>query len=322
MPIRAATAKIELPPGAAGVRAIAFNGVYGSTARDAAVTIDGNSVRIVMPHPLEYHEGLTAVVGWNKGVVTPPGLLVRTLGTMRSNWPLLIPLPVLLFAFARWRRSGVDPRQRPITVQYDPPHGMTPAEAGTLLDNSADMRDITATLVDLAVRGYMRIEEQQNPKLFGLFGGGTAFTLCRLKTADGLAPHERVVFDGIFGLHGDHVQLDELKDEFYKQLSPIRDAVFTQLTGSGFYQRRPDKVKQIWMGCGIGAAILIGVGGVFVAASFLLTPVPFVIAAIVSGIILLIFAQIMPARTEAGTRALEQVLGFEEFLRRVESEHL
>jgi len=184
------------------------------------------------------------------------------------------------------------------------------------------MRDITATLVDLAVRGYMRIEEQQNPKLFGLFGGGTSYTLHRLKTADGLAPHERVVFDGIFGLHGDHVQLDELKDEFYKQLSPIRDAVFTQLTGSGFYQRRPDKVKQIWMGCGIGAAILIGVGGVFVAASFLLTPVPFVIAAIVSGIMLLIFAQIMPARTEAGTRALEQILGFEEFLRRVESDNL
>ena len=63
-------------------------------------------------------------------------------------------------------------------------------------------------------------------------------------------------------------------------------------------------------------------GGAFVAAAFLLTPVSFVIAAIVSGIILVIFAQIMPARTEAGTRTLEHVLGFEEFLRRVESENL
>src|SRR5437867_2466799 len=322
VPIRAATAEIELPLGTPGARAIAFNGVYGSTARDATVTIDGNSVRIAMPHSLGYHEGLTAVVGWDKGVVTAPTVTDRAIETASSNWPLLIPIPVFLFALWRWRRSGRDPRQRPIAVQYEPPKGVSPAEAGTLLDNSADMRDITATLVDLAVRGYMRIEEQQNPKLFGLFGAGTSYTLHRLKTADGLAPHERVVFDGIFGLHGDHVQLDELKDEFYKQLSPIRDTVFTQLTGSGFYQRRPDKVKQIWMGCGIGAAILIGVGGVFVAASFLLTPVPFVIAAIVSGIILLIFAQIMPARTEAGTRALEQVLGFEEFLRRVESEHL
>ncbi len=322
VPIRAASTEITLPAGATGLRAIAFNGMYGSTARDARVTIDGNAVGIVIPHPLDYHEGLTAVVGWDKGVVTAPTATDRAIETASSNWPLLIPIPVFLFALWRWRRSGRDPRQRPIAVQYEPPKGVSPAEAGTLLDNSADMRDITATLVDLAVRGYVRIEEQQNPKLFGLFGGGTSYTLHRLKTADGLAPHERVVFDGIFGLHGDHVQLDELKDEFYKQLSPIRDAVFTQLTGSGFYQRRPDKVKQIWMGCGIGAAILIGVGGVFVAASFLLTPVPFVIAAIVSGIMLLIFAQIMPARTEAGTRALEQILGFEEFLRRVESDNL
>jgi uncharacterized membrane protein len=322
VPIRAATAEITLPPGATGLRAIAFNGMYGATARDARVTIDGNVVRIVMPHALDYHEDLTAVVGWDKGLVTAPTAADRAMETASSNWPLLFPIPVFLFAFWRWRRNGRDPRRRPIAVQYEPPANVSPAEAGTLLDNSADMRDITATLVDLAVRGYMRIEEQQNVKLFGLFGGGTSYTFHRLKTAEGLTPHERVVFDGIFGLHGDQVQLDELKDEFYKQLSPIRDAIFTQLTGSGFYQRRPDKVKQIWIGCGIGAAVLIGVGGSFVAAAFLLTPVSFIIAAVVSGIILLIFAQIMPARTDAGSRALEHVLGFEEFLRRVETDNL
>ena len=322
VPIRAATAEIELPLGTPGARAIAFNGVYGSTARDATVTIDGNIVRIAMPHSLGYHEGLTAVVGWDKGVVTAPTVIARTAQTVRSNWPLLLPIPVLLFAFARWRRAGADPRLRPITVQYDPPTGMTPAEAGTLLDNSADMRDITATLVDLAVRGYLRIEEHQNPKLFGLFGGGTSYSLQRLKSADGLTPHEVAVFDGIFSEHGDHVELDELKDEFYKELAPIRNAIFDRLTGSGFYKNRPDKVKQNWTGAAFGLAVAIGVGGIFVSKAFLLTPVPFVLAAIITLIILLLFAQIMPARTETGARALEQVLGFEEFLRRVEAEHL
>ncbi len=321
VPIRNASAEIDLPAGAAGLRAIAFNGLYGSTARDARVTIDGPVVRITMPHALDYHEGLTAVVGWDKGLVTAPTVTDRAMEAATSNWPLVIPIPVFLFVFWLWWRRGRDPRRRPIAVQYEPPAGMSPGEAGTLLDNTVDMRDITATLVDLAVRGYLRIEEQQNPKLFGLFGGGTTYTLHRLKPADGLAGHERVVFDGIFS-HGDHVPLDELKDEFYTRLGPIRDAIYDQLKVSGFYQNRPDKVKQIWLGCGIGFAILIGVGGAFVAAAFLLTPVSFVMAAIVSGIILVIFAQIMPARTEAGTRALEQVLGFEEFLRRVESENL
>src|SRR2546426_275039 len=102
VPIQAATAEIELPLGTPGARAIAFNGVYGSTARDATVTIDGNIVRIAMPHPLGYHEGLTAVVGWDKGVVTAPTVTDRAIETASSNWPLLIPIPVFLFALWRW----------------------------------------------------------------------------------------------------------------------------------------------------------------------------------------------------------------------------
>jgi hypothetical protein len=244
------------------------------------------------------------------------------LGVAGSNWPLLIPIPIFLFAFLAWRRWGTDPRRRPIAVQYEPPPGITPAEAGTLLDNRADMRDITATLVDMAVRGKLRIEERQNPKLFGLFGGGTEYALRRLKTRDGLAPHESRVFDGIFESRYDQVDLSDLKDEFYKQLPSIRESIFDGLKGRGFYRDRPDEVKEKWTGIAIGMALLIGVGGSFLSKAFLLTPVPFIIAGVIALLILLVFARIMPARTEAGTRALEQVLGFEEFLRRVEAEHL
>ena len=321
VPIRTATAEIVLPAGASGVRAIAFNGAYGSTAQDAKVDIQGSVVRIAMPHPLSYREDLTAVVGWDKGVVTEPSMADRAALVLRSNWPLLIPIPVFLLVFAIWRRSGRDPRRRPIAVQDEPPPGMTPAEAGTLLDNSADMRDITATLVDLAVRGQLRIEERQNPKLFGLFGGGTEYTLRRLKTEDGLAPHESKVFSGIFAKSNDQVELSDLKDEFYTTLPGIRDAIFDRLKERGFYRNRPDKVKQNWTGAGIALGLLIALGGSFLAHLSLLTPIPYIIAGVVVAIIMLIFAQIMPARTDAGTRALEQVLGFEEFLRRVEAEH-
>ena len=49
---------------------------------------------------------------------------------------------------------------------YEPPPGMTPAEAGTLLDDSIDPRDITSTMVDLAVRGYMKIEETDDTRFW------------------------------------------------------------------------------------------------------------------------------------------------------------
>ena len=57
VPIEAAAARIELPAAARGVRAIAFNGAYGSTASDAKVDLDTTTIRVTMPHPLGFHEG-------------------------------------------------------------------------------------------------------------------------------------------------------------------------------------------------------------------------------------------------------------------------
>ena len=327
VPIEAATAEVDLPPAAPGVRAIAFNGIYGSTTRDASVAIDGDVIHVTMPHRLEYHEGLTVVVGWDKGVVTAPGAIAKIAGLLRSNWPLVIPIGVFALAFLSWWRRGRDPRRRPIAVQYEPPKGMTPAEAGTLLDNSADMRDITATIIDLAVRGKLKIAEQEYEKFLGLFGGGTDYAFQRLMPVtdsfnDGIAPHERRVFNGIFAGHNEVVALSTLKNEFYKNLPAIRDEIYDALKTNGFYKNRPDKVKNNWSGAAVGVGLLVGVGGTYLSKLTSLTPVPFIVAGVLSAIILLIFAQVMPARTEAGARALEQVLGFEEFLRRVESEHL
>jgi uncharacterized membrane protein len=52
----------------------------------------------------------------------------------------------------------------------------------------------------------------------------------------------------------------------------------------------------------------------------LFEPAALVIATVLSFVILVIFAQIMPARTVAGARAREGALGFREFLSRVEED--
>jgi hypothetical protein len=322
VPLGAASARIELPAGAEGIRAVSFNGVYGSTAQDAAVKITGKTVSVSMPHALGFHEGLTAVVGWTKGVVTEPTTLDRAGGLLRSNWPLTIPFPVLLLAFGAWRRRGRDPRRRPIAVQYEPPTGLSPGEAGTLLDNSVDMRDVTATLVDLAVRGYVRIEERDDRKLFGLIGSRD-YVLHRLDPPAGaapLAPHEQRVLDGVFREHGSSVELSQLENEFYTALPGIRTSLFNKLLARGCYHARPDKVRSRWMSGGVVAGILIAGVGIRIADSVLLTPVPFIVAGALVGLILVAFGAVMPARTEVGVRTLEQILGFAEFLRRVDSE--
>jgi uncharacterized membrane protein YgcG len=322
VPIEAASALIRLPPGATGIRAISFNGAYGSTAQDATIVTEGTTIQVTMPHRLEFHEGLTAVVGWDKGLVVEPTATDRALGFLASNWPLGIPIVVLLGMFAIWRRVGRDPSRLPIAVQYEPPDSLTPAEAGTLMDQSADMRDITATVVDLAVRGYLKIEERDEKMLLGLLNKRD-YLFRRLPPPAGaraLEPHESRVLEGIFENGGGEVKLSDLDNEFYQHLPGIKKSIFTRLVGRGFYRSSPASVKGRWL---VGAVVLGGLilgAGTATAARLNMTPLPFVVAAIASGLIIAGFGAIMPARTVQGARVLERVLGFEEFLRRVESD--
>ncbi len=72
----------------------------------------------------------------------------------RANWIFIVPIIALAVMFRLWDARGRDPARLAVTPQYEPPEGLTPAEIGTLIDNSPDLRDITASIVDLAVRGY------------------------------------------------------------------------------------------------------------------------------------------------------------------------
>ena len=168
IPIQSAGARIILPEGTTNIRANVFTGAYRSRAQDADVEIAGNGVEVHTRDPLRLHEGLTVAVAFDKGFVREPAAADKLALFLRSNWPLGIPIAIFAVMFYLWWTRGRDPRLRPIAAQYEPPDQLTPGEVGTLVDNSADMRDITASIVDLAVRGYIVIEEHQKERMLGL----------------------------------------------------------------------------------------------------------------------------------------------------------
>jgi hypothetical protein len=321
VPIEAATARILLPAGATGVRAIAYTGAYGSREQDADVTITGNEIRYRMRRGLSFREGLTAVVGWDKGVVREPGASEKAFLFLRSNWPLFLPLLVFGGMFWLWYTRGRDPRLRPIAAQYAPPENLTPAEVGTLIDNRPDMRDITATLVDLAVRGFLVIHEKEEEHLLGLWSSKEySFELRKkLDAWGGLKAHEHKLLASVFE-EGEFVELSDLENKFYKELPDIRDHIFDALMARRYYTNRPDKVKRNYVIVGVIVAGLAIWGGGFVAGILGQQSMPFIIAAALSGGIIAGFGLVMPARTLQGARAVENVMGFEEFLGRVESD--
>ncbi len=324
-PIRAASAKIELPDGVTGLHATAFTGAYGSRESDAQVETSGNIVQVSANHPLSYREGLTVVAGWDKGFVHPPSTAAKIALFFRSNWPLFLPVVAFFIMLWLWWTRGRDPERGSVAVQYEPPDKLTPGECGTLVDNEAAMRDITATLVDLAVKGYLTIEQKDESHLLGLSHSKEyIFHLKRPPTEwSGVRPHELEMLSALFD-NGSvtSVKLSNLQNHFYTHLPAIRRRIFDALMADGYYLHRPDTVRQGYIGAGIVIGILLFVFGGALGAATGVAHLTWVIAAILTAGVICIFGWFMPARTLTGARTFEKVLGFEQFLERVESDRL
>ena len=324
IPIQEAGARIVLPDGASTVRANVFTGAYRSTASNATAEINGTVVDVRTTAPLGIHEGLTVAIAFDKGVVREPNALSWFLLYLRSNWPLVIPVVAFVFMFWLWWTRGRDPRLRPIAAQYQPPDNLTPGEVGTLIDNTVDMRDITASIVDLAVRGYLVIVEQRKDHLLGLTHSTEYVFQLKKPSSDwaSLKPHEQGLLAGIFssGTDGETVALADLHNRFYQNIAGIKNDIFGSLVGKGYYTHRPDTTRAAYILFGIVAGFIVVAGGIWLSKHSGMAPFPFVAAGVLSGLIICAFGWFMPARTPAGASTLEGILGFEDFLSHVEAD--
>ena len=115
----------------------------------------------------------------------------------------LIFLPIgvaFCMLWLRWTRVR-DPEPGSATIQYEPPQNLTPAECGTLLENAVETYGITATVVDLAVRGYLSIGQKDHSVAPPGSKGGSDYFFHLLKRPSEwgkLKPHERATLTAIF----------------------------------------------------------------------------------------------------------------------------
>ncbi|HEX2168044.1 MAG TPA: DUF2207 domain-containing protein [Longimicrobiales bacterium] len=322
-PIRNVTAEVLLPEELTGVRTTSFQGAQGST-ESAIVEHTGSVVTVRGTEPLGFRKGLTLAVAWNPGVIERPTAGEKAAAIFLSNGVLLAPLLALLAMFAVWRHYGRDPDPGSVFVRYEPPPDMTPAEAGTLMDDSADLRDITATLVDLAVRGFVQIEETENEQLFGLISSRDyEIVLLRAEQWSQLKHHERSLLQALSAhAEADRVALSDLKNEFYKDLPDIKKHLTSSLVDGGFYMRSPTLVRGIWIGVAVLSAVGVFLIGSAIAVRMGTSPVAAFLAGGTTAIVVAVFGWLMPRRTAHGARMHTWLRGFEEFLGRVEKDRL
>ena len=193
-------------------------------------------------------------------------------------------------------------------VEYTPPDNLRPGQVGTLVDEVAGPLDVSATIIDLAVRKYLTIEEIPKEHWFG----HTDWKLTRLPLDDPLLRYERLLLDALFAGTTGTVLLSSLKTKFHESLVKVEGALYDDAVSRGWFLRRPDKARGFWHGIAL-LALLLGIGLTLLLAwrtSFGLLGLPVVAAAILlSGV-----SHAMPRRTPKGTGTTHRVLGFRRFI--------
>jgi hypothetical protein len=196
--------------------------------------------------------------------------------------------------------------------EFQPPDGVRPGQIGTLIDEQADVVDVTATIIDLAVRRYLLIEELSRETY-----GRLDWQLRRLdQPLDDLMPYERVLYDALFEGR-DVVRLSELGGTFADQLAAVRGALYEDVVRQGWFTRRPDSERTRWTTTG---TVLAALGVIGTIALALYTDLALIgLALIIAGAALAIGGQYMPAKTTHGATVLAHTLGFRAHLYRGEA---
>ncbi|HEV8669210.1 MAG TPA: DUF2207 domain-containing protein [Candidatus Limnocylindria bacterium] len=305
---------------------------------------------------------LTIVTALQKGAVTVPAPMLQreergideyfdvTPTTMGAA--LLTMIGGVGLVVWRWLTAGRDEREREtIVAEYEPPEKLRPAQVGLLVDEHADTKDATATIVDLAVRGYLTITELPATGIFGK----KDWTLTRIEgKADpaALQPYERTIYDGLFGRAvmdvaqakvvalvkqlgdrfgagptiraafeprpTDEVQLSALKEHFYTTLAIAQRELYGDSVARKWFPADPQRVRQLYAALGcvaiVGAGVLVFVLGSALGAGLV------GLGAVVPAVALLGVASRMPRKTRAGAELLRRTLGFRHYMEIAEKE--
>lgn len=313
-------------------RASCYTGAYRS--RESACTYEtfGNTARFSTEKSLNAGEGLTIAFGWDKGLVHPPSAWKKFIWKAKENWSFVLPPLTLAFMTRLWLRRGRDPRvKESLTVMYEPPkYGgkpLSPAEVGTIVDERLDPRDITSTIVGLAVKGYIRIEENKEE---GLIFDTTDYYLSKIKEPDEhLGVFEKDLMKSLFQDSRSGVFVSDLKNKFYANLESLKKTLYGELVGKRYFLKSPDRVRNFYLLTGLIISLVSAAVSVFVtlalftSASF--TPFALIksaFAGLFTGLPFAVFSRVMPAKTKVGASTYADILGFQEFLNRAEKDRL
>jgi uncharacterized membrane protein len=327
-PIDKASAEVsfEVAPQANEVFVEAYTGPAGGTGRDYTASIDDAArVSFAATRGMPAHHGLTIVVGWAKGYVVEPSDWQRLGWVLKDNANFLTALVGLLVLLAYyipvWLHFGKDPEAGVLITRYQPPDGFSPASLRYIRQIYYDNKMMTAAVVNLAVKGYLRINATVKSSGFFSFGSkDNEHSLTKTspnENAPGgvpaLAPGEEELYDELFR-SGETIILE---NENHVELGAARSAHEQSLRAD----YRNKYIKQ--NGLLNVPAILIVFLATFISLTVGSGPTPLVIFAVIAMFLTMaFFAIIMKRPTMRGRKLLNEMAGFRDYLEVAEKDEL
>ncbi len=316
------SATVNIPPNIynAITEVTCYTGTFGSQSTDCTIVMDpeNNSVTVNSDGTLSNFENLSYVIAFEKGTFTPPTFLEKWGGFILKNIGILLPLPVFWLAFRYWGKRGRDPKNnRSIVPQYDAPDDLRAAEVGTVADYTADNRDISATIIDLAIRGYITIEDTtkrektKNRKY-----------IFHLKNADTskLKSYEKTLLAGLFSKYevGAQVKLDSLKNKFYTTSAKVKNELYSSLVDGGYFAAHPKTTMNTMRAMGT-VLVVVGLFSLGPTEARLLG---WSLGIMFSGVIVFGFGALMSKRTVKGLEASQHSEGMKMYMELAEKDRM
>jgi len=276
VPTNKVSSTISLPKNTQITDAICFTGLSGESKKDCTVKITGNKVSVQTTKVLAPTGGVTIAVKFPKdiiGVLEPENLSAASVGAPKSLfakiiggifttgfllfgfwWNLIYPIRI----FLKWYsdRKNTQKKQKIVAAWFSSPktidkRSMTPAETGTLLYKTVSPSSMTATIIDLALRGYLKIIIDEKKKV-------SFQKIKEFESDSNLLDFEKEALIGIF-LHGktDIRKLDDISatTSFLTHWKSFNEQIYNKLYSNGLFKDKLDKTSMFYSIIGVLALI-------------------------------------------------------------------
>ncbi len=176
-PIDKASATVRLPKTIPqdSLSVEGYTGISGSKDQNytASIRSDG-SAYIETTQTLSKRHGLTIVVTWPKGYIAEPTTSEKIDYLLSDNRHLIVAsvglIVLLIYYGLAWLKVGKDPEEGVIFPHYEPPSGYSPASLRFVLQMGYDNACFAAAIINLAVKGFLKIEEDEDDYSLELTG--------------------------------------------------------------------------------------------------------------------------------------------------------